>query len=400
MTVMRSAYYGTGEYGGSDYGIALADHAIGAPHAEVQSGGAYATAMTLFLADRSGRKLERLPLEIPVQGTVSYNEDTSPARRLALEVNHPHRLDPFRDYLIPELTMRDAAGNVTTRPLGHYLVTPPSTTLTASRFSGDLQAHDITWLLMQDTFRDSVTIPAGTDTGEAARTIATAVLDTAQVNLPDTGTMLATPMQIDAGTSRMEAITDLYALANYYKPWMTGSGVLTTTPALDLETAAASRVYRVPGDDVTIVPPVSESPEWTRLRNRVTVRNIAPEREPIVATAEVTNPDSPVHPENIGGDPTRPLWLAQTVDDPQVDTPEAALARAQRLLAEGASWYRKLSIRTLVDLDADAHDVIELDVAHAGARYDGRWMRRAWTVELQGVTALTVSEVTRIERWR
>lgn len=389
-------------YGNESYDDSLYSQQWGSN--AVVDGGAYATTTRIYLADRDGRKLEELPLDMPVTGSVDYSQDTAISRSLSLEVNNPHLLTPFGDYLIPEVTLSDAAGNVTRRELGHFIVTPPRTHLSAVRYSGTLEAKDLTWLLVNDTYSGDEVIPAGTDTGEAAREIAQAAMANAQVNIPNTGIALATEFQINAGDSRMDVMTDVLKVANWYRPWMTSNGVLVSAREIDLLTAAASRRYSTQDRNITIVPPIDETPEWTRLRNRVTVRKIVPGQDVIYATAEVTNPDSPVHPLNLGrsryGDAQRPLYLSEVVEDGQVESVEQALARAETLLAAGASWYRPLNIVTIVDLDADAHDVIELDVQHQGARYEGLWMRRAWSIRLRGVTALTESRISRVERWR
>lgn len=366
----------------------------------VQRGGAYAVRTTLWRADRLGNKLARIPNDIPVQGNIAYNEDREIKRTLSLEVNNPHAITPFRDYLIPELTLVDAAGNQRTEQQGLYIATPPNTTLTAARFSGTIEAQDITWVLANDELPGGTVVPAGTDTGAAAREIALAVLPADRLNLPDTGILLATDVPPTPGTSRLGAMTALYNTANWYAPWSDGHGIVTTAPWQDLQTARPTRHYRSDADEVTIVPPLNEDPDWGRLRNRVTVRNIAPNREPIYWTAEVTNPDSPVHPHNLGTE-QHPLWRSGTpVDDAQIPNEAAARARAESLLANGASYYRKATIQTLVDLTADAHDVIALDVNHQGAVYDGLWFRRTWTTRLRGVTALTESSIYRTEAWQ
>lgn len=397
-----SAYYGIAEYDRADYGVAIGDLFPEAPSNRVRAGGAYAVSTTLWRADRSGQRLERLPLDIPVQGTITFNEDTAPTRTFSLDVNHPSRLVPFQDYLIPETTLADAAGNTITRTLGHFIVTPPQERLTAARHSGTLEGRDLTWLLIKDTVPEGTVIPAGTDTGLAAREIARSVLDAHQVAIPDTGVLLSSDYEPEVRASRYAVMTELLATGArpHYRPWGDGDGIVRSAPYRDPQTAQAVRRYSTRERFARIVPPVTSNPDWERLRNRVTVANIRPDHEPVFATAEVTDRDSPVHPENLGGDPSRPLWFSETVYDHQVETHEAALAKAQLLLANGASWYRRLTIETVVDLDADAHDLIELDIAHQGASYTGTWIRRAWSVQLRGITATTTSELVRTERWR
>lgn len=127
------------------------------------AGNVYAVTARLWRADRYGTRLERVPLDVPVQGTIEYNEDTESKHKLSLEVNRPGFLRPFLDYLIPELTLIGLDGVPHTAALGHYIVTPPATRLTASRFSGTIEGRSIVWLLASDTLADGLTIPAAPD---------------------------------------------------------------------------------------------------------------------------------------------------------------------------------------------------------------------------------------------
>lgn len=366
---------------------------------EIRECGAYTAQTAIWLADRDGHRRQRLPVDIPVQGTISYNEDRTVKRSLSLEINHPERLTPFRDYLIPETTITDAAGTVTTRPWGLFLATPPKTNLTGTRYSGTIKAVDLTWLLSKDTLPDGMVVDAGTDPGQAAREIATAVLDARQVAIPNMGMTLDHAYAPDPGTTRLAAMTALLDTAGWYAPWMDSSGTIRSARQRDPQTASPKRRYTVPGDTVTIVPPVTGTPNWDRLRNQVTVFATRPDQPPIFATVEVTNRASPVHPANLGT-PEHPLWLTDPVEDAEIKTKAAARAKAERLLAQGVNWYRSLRVRTLVDQGADAHDVIALDVHHQGAHFTGNWVRRTWTVKLRGVTAVMDADVSATMPWQ
>jgi hypothetical protein len=362
-----------------------------------RSGGAFAVSTELYLADRSGRRIEKIPLNLPVEGQIQFNEDSRPTRKFSLSVNDPLRLEPFVDYLIPEVVLTDAAGNREVGSFGLYMATPPAERLTTSRYSGSLEGMDITWILDNDEIGDLV-IPAGTDTGAAAREVALAAMDAAQLQLPDTGVPLLEDWQVSPGESRFQVIADLYNAANWYVPTMDGDGILVTSPWQDLSSAPAVRKYGTSEGSATIIPPAESTPDWGRLKNRIIVRNLRPNEEPIYGRAYVDDPTSPLHPDRLGGG-GRPLWLSQTIDDNQVATKEEAEAKARLLLANAASWYRRLAITTLIDLKAGAHEILELDLVHQGARYQGNWLRRAWTVNLRGLSATTAVEVTRTEKW-
>jgi hypothetical protein len=356
--------------------------------------GAYAVQIVLWRADRYGNRSERVPVSIPIQGALDYNEDRDVKRKLSLTVNSPHYFTPFSDFVIPEITLTDASGTRTTRQMGHYLVTPPNTSLTPGRFSGSLEAQDVTFLLQRDTLPFALNFFTGLDPGAGARRVAIdGGFAPSQLVLPDTGFNLTTAMHFDAGTSRLKVINDLYNAANWYAVWMDGDGLIRTTPYQNLQTASPKQTYSTQGDNVQLIPPIGEQPDWSRLRNRVTVRSISPSKPTIFGMAEIVNPNHPLHRDRIG------MVLADTIEDSQVTSNADADAKAALLLSTSASYYRKLAIETVIDLDAGAHDIIGLDVRHREVTYDGTWFRRAWTMQLKGVTARTSSEVFRIEAY-
>ena len=384
---IRSGPYGDGIYGAGMYPGRV-------PSNVLTGGGAYAVQIVLWRADRYGNRLERVPVSIPIQGALDYNEDRDVKRKLSLTVNSPHYFTPFSDFVIPEITLTDASSTRTTRQMGHYLVTPPNTSLTPGRFSGSLEAQDATFLLQRDTIPFALNFFAGIDPGAGARRVAIdGGFAPSQLVLPDTGFNLTTAMHFDAGTSRLKVINDLYNAANWYAVWMDGDGLIRTMPYQNLQTASPRRTYSTQGDDVQLIPPIGEQPDWSRLRNRVTVRSISPDKPTIFGMAEIVNPNHPLHRDRIG------MVLAETFDDSQVADNAAASQKAALVLSTSASYYRKLAIETVIDLDADAHDIIGLDVRHREVTYDGNWFRRAWTMQLKGVTARTSHELFRVESW-
>jgi hypothetical protein len=258
-------------------------------------GGLFAVSATLWRADRYGRRLERVASEIPVQGMIEYNTDTQITRRLSLTVSHPERLLPWRDWLIPEVTLADGSGWVDTRSKGHFLVTPPATELTPGRDTGAIEAQDVTILLANWTFPGTVVIPAGTNCGAAARELALgAGLMPAQLNLPDTPTHLAEDYTINPGDTALHHVNELYEKASYYTVWGDDQGVIRTMPYQLLGEATPALTLSTHEGRARIVPPIRSEPEWGRLRNRVTVRNISPDREPISYTAIITNREHPL----------------------------------------------------------------------------------------------------------
>lgn len=357
--------------------------------------GSFAFTAELWRADRYGNLIERVEDRYPVQGSIAFNQNTSTKRTLSLTVNEPQVFRAYRDFLVPILTLTDPTGQSRSRRMGHYVALQPRGTITPARRSGTIKAKGIEHLLELDTLDGGLAVPAGTDPGAAARDIALGGgFLPSQLNLPDIGEVLVSEMYFDPGTTRLAAINDLYNAGAWYTVWSTGEGILMSMPYQNLQEVAATVRYSTHEGMIRLLGAIEDDPDITRIRNRVTVRNIAPESEPIYATAEITNPAHPLHRDHIG------IVIAETVDDPDMTSPQAALQRAQGLLSEGASYYRKLTIKTVLDLDAEAHQVIELDVPDDLEELTGRWWRQAWSVELRGAQAITTHEINRVEVWQ
>jgi len=393
---MGPAYHWDGVPGRSTSYVDLPD-----PRTPVlRTQGALAVETALWLADRYGNKLERIAQRQPVTGTIQFNEDTATNRALSLTVNEPYLFEPFRDFVIPEITIADAYGTVITRDFGHYVVLPPKTTTEPQRVSGTIEGKGaLEWMLSRSQLV-TYTADAGRDTGEVAREIAMGIgVNPNQIQIPNTGKVLVEEYQPKPGIDRLQAMTDLLVASNHYAPWSTGTGELVSRPYQDIAVISPVRSWSTESG-AQLVPPITEEPNWDRLRNHVVVRRIDPSKEPIWADVWITNQTHPLFHDPDNPEIGFPEELGEVVDSTEVETESEALALARSLLAEGASYYRKLTLRTLIDMDADAHEVIALTVMD-GSRiaYDGSWWRRAWKVTLSGVSAITDSEIYRVEAW-
>lgn len=368
---------------------------------EAIANGAYAMAMRLYRADRYGRKLDVLSDQRPVSGQIQFNDDNEFKRSLNLTIEDPDILTPFRDFIIPEITLATPLGAMRTKNLGHYMVTPPSKTTTTGRRSGQLEAKDITLLLARFEVRNFIA-PVGTDVGLIAYQLGIAAgLLPNQLDIPvSTGVLTGLRFTPEPGTMTLALMNEFLNAGNCYQVWTNGDGVVKSMRYLDLGTARPVRTYSTEYG-LEVLPPIDESPNWDAMRNRVTVRNIAADKPPIVATARITNRSHPLF-----YDPADPLAgfgieLSETVENTQVETVEAARALAESTLARSSSFYRKLQVRTIIDIDADGHDIIGLDLRNGREQlYSGNWWRRTWSIAVQGVAATMESELYRTEQWR
>lgn len=360
--------------------------------------GTWGSRCRLYLADRFGNRLEELAPNQAITGTITANEDTEIRKRLALTLNDPKAREPFGEWVIPEITLITPDGTATTRMAGLYMLTPPNVETNRARQFGALEGLDLTYLAARSSV-GAYTFPIGTDTGEAARTVllGAGYLE-AQLEIPNTGVLLTAAKTPDPGDNRLKVATDLLNAGNWYAPWMTWRGTIKSMAYQNLQAVTPRVTYRS-GQGSTVRVPIRETPDWSRLKNAVTVRNLRPNEAPIYWTARITNPAHKLYYNPADPSVGYGIELAgEPVNDPDVPDEATARARAEALLSEAASYYVKLNLDTFVDLEADLHDVIGLEIARGQTvDYSGNWWSRTFTVRLGRITSITSREIYRVE---
>lgn len=363
----------------------------------------YGSRSRLWLVDRYGNRQEEIPLAAStVSAAITCNEDSSPIRQLSIDVAQAGKLRPFRDYVQPELALSSPGGAVDVHPQGVMLVTGRRRDARPARIAETLAAADLSWHL-DHTRIGTIVFPVGTDTGVGMRVVASfAGFVGSSIAIPDTGVELTTEMRPPPGSTCREVLTMLANAGSWYSPWFDYRGVLVTRAWGDLTSSPPNASYGH-GSDIKIVGSIASEPDYTRLRNTVRVRkNASDPLESFMATARITNPEHPLFYDPADLD----AGIGYEISDPPYDEPDLVdLAHAQQLaearLSQRASYYEPIRISTIADLHADVHDIVELGFKTPRLSiYAGRWWRRAWTMRIRGVTALTEHDLYRVEEWK
>lgn len=356
----------------------------------------YATRTRLWKSNRYGDLLEVIADHRPVTGTVSFNIASEITRRFTIELICPDEFRPLTDWIIPEVTLVDTRGHSETQFFGHYSLMKPRVTIRPGSAIGSFEADDVTILLKQERLNSSFVVNQGRDWGDAARQLAMAVgFRESQINLPNTGTTAPKAFTFQPGTELLAAINTCYDKGGWNKVVANGRGILTTSKWKSLEHPAVKTVYSNRGPNVRIIPPVQEmQPDWSKLFNEVTVRNISPDQPAIYHTARVTNASSPVHERNIGR-----VIAREPVDDREVETAAQAKAKAEEMILQSSSYLRRVNLSAVIDMQAEAYDVVQLDIHEGKQHYTGKWFRDEWTVRLSDGTATIDQVLRRAEEW-
>lgn len=367
------------------------------------SRGPFTVLPAVWLSDaRRGRKEPLFPA-YPYRARVTFNEDRLYKRDLTIDVLNPDTIRPKVDYLLVELFVTDADGRQATYQLGHFLVTEREITTTKTSRRGTLQGQEGTRVLGDSVTPVWVRMLADSDPGATARQwLGIYGIQPDMIDIPNAGMVTTSEIAWDAGETWLTILNDILSAGNMYHAWCSGDGRIRSRKYEDIAQARPVAHYGS-HDGAFIVPPVKEDPDYGRLRNRVVVRKISPTEDPIVGIAEVTDASSPVHPQRLAEqrNSTYPVWLSETFDDPNIVDQDAAEARAQALLSEGASYYMPLTIETFVDDVIDGHQTVSLELRHGTTSYyTGNWRQRTWELRLEGAQATVRREVYRTEAWQ
>lgn len=356
----------------------------------------YATRTRLWRSNRYGDLLNVIADDRPVTGSVTFNINSEITRKFIIDLIDPDEFRPLIDWIIPEVTLVDTTGRTKTQYFGHYSLVKPRVTLNPGSAIGSFEADDVTMLLKQERLNAGLTVAQGRDWGDAARQLALAVgFRDSQVHLPNTGVVATSPFVFDPGFEVYEAINTCYDKAGWNKVVANGRGILTTSKWKSLEQPVVKTVYSNQGSNVLIIPPVEElEPDWSMLFNEVTVRNISPDKPAIYWTARVTNASSPVHERNIGR-----VIARAPIDDNKIETADQARAKAEEVILQSSSYLRRVRLRAVIDMQAEAYDVVRLDIHEGKQHYTGKWFRDEWTIRLSDGTATIEQVLRRAEQW-
>lgn len=356
----------------------------------------------IWRTDQSRARIEALAPARPYNLQVVMNPDAEHPRRCTVGVIDPDSLRPHIDWILVELDLLDAEGRVQTVPLGHYLCIPSGRRWDGTALTGTIEGYGATLPLEQSTSTQETVIEPGIDPTAAAATVfAQAGFPPGMIDIPPSGTVLEEEKRYPAGESRRAVGNALLAGAGYYHAWPDGHGIIRSRPFDDYATAAVAATFGSEPETLTLFDSIEEQPDWLRLANRVTVRKVQPDAEPIVATAEITDPASPLHPENLrqARNAAAPVVLGLVIDDPELASEAAAREKAKLNLAQRASYYRPARVTTVIDDHPDAHQIIGMDVRDGGEPvYTGRWWRRAWTLEVRGPLAVLHADINQYMR--
>lgn len=334
------------------------------------SGGGYTVSCDLYRATIDNDLVEDVS-DLLIGGYAELNVDRDVKLAASFTVRDPGRITPYTDYLAPFLRREYDDGRATAyEQVGLYAIDVPPGTYSPDDAVATFQGSDLTAVLAGYVYTDSSSSSAGTTyTGQVGGVCTNAGLT--RHNIPSSSATLPKPQSWPVGTTRLEKANKLLdLLGGWYHLGMDLDGKISTPGAP--QDLASMEPWRVLTDD-DLLKPIAVNPTGQGIANVIVVVNDDATSAPLFGTARNDDPASPTSTVAIGREIARVEHVSGT-------TTQAALdALAARLLAEGRSYYRTLTITTLHDPTAlIAHQCVQLTLTGEYADLSGRyWIRTA-----------------------
>lgn len=257
-------------------------------------------------------------------------------------------------------------------PLGVFIMASPARVDEDSGITRDIEAYDLSLILVEDKVTDMYTVTAGTNYKDAI----VEVLRSAGITdyaIEDINKTVPRDLQFEVGTSKYAIINSLATNINYTPILVDVNGTFTCRPYELPQDRAVDYVY----DDSElsiIMRGVTEELDTFNIPNRWIIVRTNSEEEPLRSVYTNANPDSPTSTVNRG----RVIADYRELED---IADQAALDDYTKRIASNASQvFGKSKFTTALMPMHDYHDVLQLKYSKLGI--DDKYTETAWNMQL------------------
>lgn len=348
------------------------------------------------LLDNTGAK--KADLATVLAGSVSHNAEAAIKRTARFSLREDGLIDFQSDRIKPIVRVYVAPGAVLKQyaaqvpglaveeinpagpggwaefPQGVFLLsTPPRKVDAAGVVTREVEAYDLTQILLDDKVVNRYTIPVGTNYVSAVGLLLGSSSLTAQ-NL--TATTKEMPADVDwpPGTSKLQIINELLKAINYRPIWFDEDGVAVAVPYVNPDQRASEYTYRDDGGSV-MFPDMEQSLDLFGISNQWPLTVSEPDRTPLTYTYTNSNPNSLTSTIARGRTITAP---PQQVDAADLD---ALVGLAQREAFEASQVYETISFTTALMPMHSHEDVYTLAYSQLGI--SAKFTEVEWAVDLR-----------------
>jgi len=312
-------------------------------------------------------------------GTIRMDMDLSVKFQARFTIEETDAITFLSDYFMPVMRITEA-GSMVDYELGIYRLGFPKRRHGPDVSLWDIDAYDLSVILLEDLFDAPYTADDGDDPLAEAKAIAEGA-GLSLFNFPDApSSNLTADMTWEVGTSKLRAISNLCNAGGCWTPWMEDRGYLVTRLRQSLDEITPTVAYTTDENSMVMPNPATIRTDATRFANKVIVRVNNPDLDvPITGSYTNSNPDSPISTVSLG------RTICKVIDSTSIQTQADADAYAQALCEQAASVYLTGYLYTGLDPSRTIHEAYTLNVYRNGASplLSGKWWCRGWTMPLK-----------------
>lgn len=276
------------------------------------------------------------------------------------------RIQPF-----VEVKMRD--GEYIAYSLGIFLLVSPTRKESDQMIIRDVEAYDATIILRDDKFDSRYSIVEGTN----YRTAVINILASAGItkhNIEQTDKVLASTIDFEPGTEKLEIVNQLLDAINYTPVHVDVYGYFTSSTYRS--PSIKSTEYSYVDDELSVTyEGMSEELDTFNIANKWVTVYSNPELEPLISTYTNDSVDSPTSTVNRG----RTIVDYRTVDN--IADQSALDGYTQRIAFEASQIYGKIEFETAIMPFHDYADVLNVQYSKLGI--NGKYSETEWSIPLQ-----------------
>lgn len=253
------------------------------------------------------------------------------------------------DQIRPELVI-----DGTPYPLGIYLPATVQSSETDTTAAVQIEAYDRCWQVQSHVTETMKYFPAGTAYLSAIGSLISECGITA-IAATDSDLALSEAREWDVGTSNLEIVNQLLSEINYKSLWFDQNGIAIIEPIAQLRAENIRHVIDDTKTESLVIPGMNRSLDIYSAPNVfICVCSNADKSGPMVATAENTNPQSPLSIARRG------RRIAQVVPVENVASQAALQAYANQLVTNSMMRGDVINITTGLHPDYGVGDVVAL----------------------------------------
>lgn len=360
MSYYGEKYYGTFYYG-EELGVTVDEGSVisgdgRGPSISGRYGGVVDVRGSVFLADANNNIGEELTGFSKAQ--VETDVDQIVASTFTAELGEYREFTAYKTFLAPFLTVSylsfdQFAGvdgymsrTTLTAQMGLYSLLPAKRDFDGGSVKQSVQAWDMMWRLSQRFASIAVTLPVGTNivTYVIGRLNA---LGFTRNSIRPSGATLSAEKTWRAGTSWVSILNELLDGIGYYRLRADRTGKIVSQPYRAISQVEEQFTFSTDMGDIG--RKVTLDPDMEYIKNDVLVYGNNPAtNDPIRARATNVDRDSATSIFGLrNADDEEPVYLTLVEDNPGIESYDAALSLAHKLLEERSSMFYRLEVEVV-----------------------------------------------------